>query len=222
MHGFRGIITKFFSKRAQEIFLTVMTVGVSFLFISTWPHRFVILRQYFPREISVKWLISFASLNSLSNIQVVEHYNNLAETDIKEGNFNQALDEYNKATSINIAFADPYYNRGCLYIKLGNWDLAIKDFIKTIEINPKFVAAYDDLGFVYAKKGQLERSIALFSKAMSIDPRYAPAYYNQEMVYFLLKQYDKAWQDVHQAQGLGIKDNPDLMKMLKSVSEREK
>ncbi len=190
MHGFKGIISKSFSRIAQEALLLTTAVLISCFFIYSWPQGFVFLRQYLPKEMSLKWFVSFSSLDNVTNIQLAEYYNSLAGVYIKEGKFDQAIAAYNKAIEIKITAADPYYNRGCLYVKLGDFDLAIKDFIKVIQMNPKFVQAYDNLGFVYAKQGQLKQAVSFFTKALEIDPHYAPAYYNRDVVYHRLKEHD--------------------------------
>jgi len=183
MHGFRGFI----SKMAPEIFLMVTAAVVSLLFICSWPQRFLFLRQYLPQEISTKWFMSFASLNTATNIQLAKYYNDLAEIEVKQGKLNEALAEFNKAIDVKTTSEVPFYNRGCLYIKLGNFDLAIKDLLKVIKMSPKFAPAYNDLGFIYAHQNQLNQAIALFTKALKIDPKYTAAYYNREMIYNHLK-----------------------------------
>jgi len=79
---------------------------------------------------------------------------------------------------------------------------------------------YNNLGYNYALQGQFVQAIALFTKAIEIVPNYAPAYYNREILYDHLKEYDKAWGDVHKAQKWGIKDDPGLMSALKRDSGR--
>ena len=220
MHGVRGFISNFSSRMVQETFLVSIAVLAIFLFICTWPRRFLFLRQYLPQEISMKWFMSFSSPNLVTNIKLAENYNNLAEIYIKKGDVAQAFAEYNKAIEVETFSAVLFYNRGCLYIGQGKFNLAIKDFIKAIKIDPKYVQAYDNLGFIYAKQGQSIQAVSIFTKAIEIDPSYSSAYYNREMVYYNLKEYDKAWGDVHKAEEWGIKDNPGFMRMLKRDSGR--
>jgi len=149
MHGIRGIISKIFSKLVLQFFLMGVAVLICFLFIGSWPQWFLSLRQYLPRDISMKWFMSFSSLNTISNLQLAEQYNNLAGIHISQGEFAQAMTEYNKAVEIENASAIPYCNRALLYIKLGKVDLALKDFIKVIAMDPGNASAYYYRGMLY-------------------------------------------------------------------------
>ncbi len=203
MPGFRVIISKIFHQTVKTGLVTT-AVLISFLFICSWPQRFLYLRQYLPQDMTMKWFISFSSLNTVTNIQLVEYYNNLAEFYIKSGKLNQAITEYNNAIEIKTASEIPYYNRGCLYFRLGDLDLAIKDLIKAVKLNSRFVPAYDNLGFIYAKQGRYNEAVSFFTKALEVDPKYAAAYYNRGMLYYHLKKFDKARGDLQKAELLGI------------------
>ena len=56
---------------------------------------------------------------------------------IDQGNFTQAMSDYNKAIEINPNYAEAYNNRGIIYDKQGNFTQAMSDYNKAIEINPK-------------------------------------------------------------------------------------
>jgi len=141
MHGIRDIISKIFSKSVQQILLLGAAVLISQIFISSWPQRFLSLRQYFPHDLSIKWFTSFASLDTTTNLQLAEYYNNLAGIFINQGELTQALNAYNKSIELENGSAVPYCNRGILYIKLGKLDLAGKDFAKVIDMDPKNASA---------------------------------------------------------------------------------
>ena len=61
---------------------------------------------------------------------------------IRQGNFTQAMSDYNKAIGMNPNYAGVYTHRGVVYAKQGNFTQAISDFTKAIEINPKYAEAY--------------------------------------------------------------------------------
>ena len=64
--------------------------------------------------------------------------------------------------------------------------------------------------------------ISVFSKTIESNPNYAGAYYNRAIGYFYRNNYEKCWQDVHKAESLGLKFNPDFIEALKKASKREK
>jgi len=117
---------------------------------------------------------------------------------------------------------EAYTNRGFAYAKQGDLTQAIADFTKAIELNPKYIEAYTDLGLLYAKKGNLPQALSYYSKAIEISPQNAPAYNNRAILYYQLKQYDKAWGDVHQLEALGATINPQLLGALKQITGQDK
>ena len=72
------------------------------------------------------------------------------------------------------------------------------------------------------KKGNLIQAISDFSKVIDIDPNFVRAYFSRGVAYFQTKEYDKAWADVHKAESLGIKTNPQFIEALKKASGRDK
>ncbi len=61
-----------------------------------------------------------------------------------------------------------------------------------------------------------------FSKAIVINPRFAEAYNNRAVSYFFKKEYEKAWDDVHKIQNLGLQVHPEFLNTLREASGREK
>lgn len=68
---------------------------------------------------------------------------------------------------------------------------------------------------------ELETVIAVFTEAINKNPGYAGAYYNRARAYFFQQNYDKSWQDVHQAQSFGYKFNSAFLESLRKASGRE-
>jgi tetratricopeptide (TPR) repeat protein len=59
------------------------------------------------------------------------------------------------------------------------------------------------------------------NKSLEINPNYGRAYYNRAINYFLQKEYDNAWADLHKAETLGIVDDTNLTSDLKKASGRD-
>lgn len=87
-----------------------------------------------------------------------------------KGQWDNAIDEYNKIIKINPRYAEAYYNRGLLYGMKGNEDQAISDFSKAIEMNPRDAGAYNNRGNAYFYKGQYVKSVSDWTKAIVINP----------------------------------------------------
>ncbi|MFZ3090716.1 MAG: tetratricopeptide repeat protein [Nitrospirota bacterium] len=56
----------------------------------------------------------------------------------------------------------------------------------------------------------------------TIAPNDADAYYNRGVAYYLKQEYDRAWEDVYKAQGLGYKVHPEFLNDLRNASGRQR
>lgn len=61
MPGFMDFINNYISRRVQKIFLLTVAALTGIIFISFWPHELYILKQVFPRDVSLRWFMSFPS-----------------------------------------------------------------------------------------------------------------------------------------------------------------
>jgi tetratricopeptide (TPR) repeat protein len=79
-------------------------------------------------------------------------------------------------------------------------------------------------GMVNMIKGQDDQAISDFTKALEINPRYALAYNSRAVAYYYLQDYNRAWDDVYKAQGLGFgyQIHPGFLKALREASGRER
>ena len=93
----------------------------------------------------------------------------------KNGEYNKALENYNK--SIEIFGKDgAYNNRGMLkYSKLGDLNGAYNDLLKSIEINPKSYK-YQNISYILWDLKDYEGAIKYLEKVISIEPNNANAY----------------------------------------------
>jgi len=70
-----------------------------------------------------------------------------------EGNYDKAIECYQKAITIDPDYADAYYNLGLAYKDKGNYDKAIECWQKAIDINPDNAVTYNNMGLAYYSKG---------------------------------------------------------------------
>ncbi|NER36118.1 MAG: serine protease [Oscillatoria sp. SIO1A7] len=121
------------------------------------------------------------------------------------GNYERAIEYFNKAISLNPNYADAYNDRGRAYRRRGSHERAIENFERAISLNPNHAEAYNNRGFAYSDLRSYERAIADFNQAISIKPDYALAYNNRGRAYRLQENYERAIADFNQA----IRLNPD-------------
>ena len=97
----------------------------------------------------------------------------------KQGEYQEAIDDYTSAIKINPDDADAYVNRGAAYHNLGKHQEAIDDFNTAIKINPNYAKAYYNRGMVCKKLGRYQEAIADYTTAIKINPDDADAYVNR-------------------------------------------
>lgn len=99
----------------------------------------------------------------------------------KAGQYESAIESYNKAIALRPKFPEAYNKRGNANIKIGQHDKAIDDYNKAIALNPQYVYAYNNRGNAYDDKGQYDLAIDDYNVAIAHFEGYALAYYNREI-----------------------------------------
>ena len=149
----------------------------------------------------------------------------------KQNDFDGAIIYYTQAIDINPNYAKAYNNRGVAYAMEGSMSRAISDFTMAIANNPKDAEAYNNRGHAYVDMAQLNegkeigpfypQAIADFTRAIENNAFYLKAYNNREVAFLNIKEYDKAWADVHTAEAIGGTSDPDFIRALKKASGKE-
>jgi len=139
----------------------------------------------------------------------------------KTGNLDQAIVDYTRAIDINPNLAKAYDNRGVAYAKEGSMRRAIDDFTMAIADNPDDAEAYNNRGHAYAEQGNMAQALFDYTHAIEHNAFYVKAYNNRGLIYYLLKKYDKAWEDVHTIKAVGGDVDPYFLQDLKKASGRD-
>lgn len=131
-------------------------------------------------------------VNNTSKIPKHLIYNYRGISYFNNGQFDQAMADYNKAISLSEDFAPAHHNRGLILISMREYDQALADIDKAIALNPEFFQAYVSRGEIFEMKGQYKRAIGEYDKAVALEPNYVDAYINRGNYYRQIKQYDMA------------------------------
>src|SRR3972149_3776900 len=135
--------------------------------------------------------------------------------------YDNAIENYNKAIVLNPDDAYIYTRRGIAYYDKGQYDKAIEDFSKAIALNPNDDSAYSYRGMAYHKQGQYtkesedykranaliessgfsfyDRDIEKYSQVITLNPKDAKAYTKRGNAYLIKRQYDRAIEDLNKA-----------------------
>ncbi len=102
-------------------------------------------------------------------------YRKRADENNLKGEFDLAVNDYNKAIELNPKDALSYLNRGRAFSNKKSYDLAVVDLDKTIELNPKDSTAYFLRADLYEKKSNTQQAIGDYQKAVELDAKNEPA-----------------------------------------------
>lgn len=89
--------------------------------------------------------------------------------------FDQAIDQYRRATEINPNFSPAYNLLGYAYRQVQKYDDAETAFKKYIELIPGDPNPYDSYAELLMKTGRFDESIAQYQKALSVDEHFSPS-----------------------------------------------
>ena len=159
-----------------------------------------------------------------------------------------ALRDYTKAIEINSKSVDAYMGLARTYKAKGEPDLATKNQKKAIELEAekRYSSAeffyerfkkrgdkpvgsesdyhYENGKWIYKptdKRYESDMAISDYTMAIELNPKYSKAYINLADIYYMKKNYDKAWENVHNAENLGHQVPPEFLEKLREASGRE-
>jgi len=162
----------------------------------------------------------------LSVFENAEIYYNMGYINTAQGNYDEAIICFRKATQIDHAFARAYKMMGEVYIKLGRKEEAGKALQKAAEIymdknmnknaekilnevvnlNPDTINVYNSLGILYRRQGKYLDAIKQYKKAIKVSPHDENIYYNLSRVYLASKDLTNAQKAVIRA----LQINPEF------------
>ncbi|CAD8140567.1 unnamed protein product [Paramecium octaurelia] len=106
--------------------------------------------------------------------------------------YEDAIECYNEAISINPKDEDAWYSKGLALFKLNQFEEAIECYNEAISIKPKYLYAWYDKGLALFKLNQFEEAIECYNEAISIKPKYLYAWYDKGLALFKLNQFEEA------------------------------
>jgi tetratricopeptide repeat family protein len=135
--------------------------------------------------------------NSEANQKNYHYYFNLGMAEARLGEYDKALDAYNKSIELKPDFAPCYLFRGILEHGKGNLDKANEDYSKAIEIDENLIDAYfNKAQIVFSKENpetnELKSALKYLEKAVELDPKFIDALYSIAVIQKKLEEYHEA------------------------------
>lgn len=125
-----------------------------------------------------------------------ESYLKQSDALLEQGDYQQALQYYEKALKLDPKNARAWNNKGKALGWLGRDEEAIKSYEKAIELDPKYAPTWDNKGWALDRLDRDEEAIICFDKALGLDPKDAQTWEGKAMSLGrheeAIKSYEKA------------------------------
>jgi tetratricopeptide (TPR) repeat protein len=141
----------------------------------------------------------------------VRAYTELGAIFRDEGQYAEAMNQFDNALKINKNYALTYYNIGYIQFKLGNYKNALMYLRKTLEFNlPSLIRmeTFNSLGMTYSEMGNDVDAINAFKEAIKTLPTSIIPYNNLGRHYIKMGNFDCAIEILKK--GLGVREEPHL------------
>ena len=141
----------------------------------------------------------------------VRAYTELGAIFRDEGQYAEAMNNFEKALKINKNYAFTYYNIGYVQYKLGNYKNALMYFRKTLEFSlPSLIRmeTFNSLGMTYSEMGNDVDAVNAFKEAIQTLPTSIIPYNNLGRQYIKMGNFDSAIEILKK--GLKVREEPHL------------
>lgn len=114
---------------------------------------------------------------------------------MKQGNYNEAITDFNSAIKENPTNIDYYLDRGYVFQNIEQYDNALKDYNKVIEIDNSDGSGYNNRGLLKRVLKDYDGALKDMDMAISIDPKNAVHIFNRGVLKVLTDDYISAMMD---------------------------
>ncbi len=135
-----------------------------------------------------------------------EAFNNRGIALADLGQWQQSIQDYDRAINLEPRFSDAFNNRGSAYANLGEMQKAIQNFDQAVKLNPSNAVFYFNRGTGYANLGQFETACRDLDKAIELDPKDISVRTSRGIVLFKSDLYQEAISDFDQVIDLQAND----------------
>ncbi|MDR2205125.1 MAG: tetratricopeptide repeat protein [Flavobacteriaceae bacterium] len=108
-----------------------------------------------------------------------EDWFNKGSEHFSKGEYQEAIECYDKAIDINPDYAEAYNNKGSALGILGKYEEAIECYDKAIELKPDNAEAYYNKGITLSYLGKYQEAVECYDKAIELKPDNAEVYINK-------------------------------------------
>lgn len=139
------------------------------------------------------WIIRNGKPSEL--VSVAQAHSNRGYAYAEKGQFDRAIQDYNKAIKGDPKDDNAYNYRGVAYMKKKQYARAVTDYNKAIRLERKNFYAYHNRALAYLKWGKAKDALRSANKAIKLNPEQAFFYDTRGQIHEALEQKEKAIQD---------------------------
>jgi tetratricopeptide (TPR) repeat protein len=126
-------------------------------------------------------------------------YSNRGVAKYRNGDYEQALQDFDRSLALDPNFALSRYYRGVISYTYGDYNSALADLDQTIVSVPDFAFAYNDRGKVKWALQDFQGALDDFSQTIALNDHFVEAYFNRGMLKNDLGDYQGAVADLSAA-----------------------
>ena len=156
-----------------------------------------------------------AEAKKLNNAGVMSYHN---------GQYEHALELFEKAVEIDKSFTEAHNNLGLTYTEMNQEEKATESFKKAIELNPELGATYNNLGYVFYRTGSYVEAVEMYNEAIGRSKDNSSAWTNLGNAFYKLDRTDEAldaWNKAVDIDPANEKAKRNLKRFHAEVSETE-
>ena len=146
-----------------------------------------------------------------------QNYNNLGDMYARYGDYQKAIEEFQKAIELKPNYGDAYHNLANVYHLMNRDDLAQENYEKALSFNPNLWQSYQNLAAIYFIQEKFDLAKEFMEKAIKINPENIDLHINMGILYSNLGDKQKAKEEFEKAlqidpQNQKAKQQLELMK----------
>ena len=127
---------------------------------------------------------------------------NLGVAWYENGDYEKAIECYNRSVSLSPDFVEAFNNLGVAYAKQGDYGKAIECYTEATRKNPYYATPFSNIGVAFYRMGYLQEAVGYFEKAIEADPKYKRAYSYKVTVLMKKGDYKTAFKFIKRIRSL--------------------
>ena len=128
-----------------------------------------------------------------------QNHNNLGDLYARHGDYQKAVEEFQKAIELKPNYGDAYHNLANVYHQMGQDDLAEQNYQKALSFNPNLWQSYQNLAAIHFNQKNYQLAKEELEKAVQINPENTDLHANLGILYLNLNDKQKAKEEFQKA-----------------------